>query len=243
MKTFISILASAALLLLASTGSCLAQSPFQVFSVSGDVKLTATSTTRPLVKRDELKLSDQINVPQGGSLRIVDTSTGIVYNADKPGSRRVKQIIDAAGAASKTVIGAVNSQLVHEKSASGHTPGRVVGATSRGEDVELDLIVSKMLASPDKRLSIKEIPEGELMRLQILNESEATLPVAVFAVCEERRSVRSVLPEILLAAPGTTDLPEPLFAPDSEARLCVYEVSGFVHLPDLASALRDRLFK
>ena len=231
------------MVLLSSAFNCRAQSPYRVFSVSGDVTLTAASATRPLVKRDELKLSDLVNIPEGGSLRIVDTATGIVYNAGKAGSRRVKQIIDEAGAASKTVIGAVNSQLAHEKSAAGQTPGRVLGATSRGDEGELDLIVSKMLSSPEKRLSIKEIPEGELMRLQILNDSAETLPVAVFAVCEARRSVRSVLPDVLLAAPGATDLSAPLLAPDSEVRLCIYEINEAVHLPDLAAALRDRLFK
>lgn len=202
-----------------------------VFRASGEVAHSPirSGQWKLLARHDTVKLSDRIRIPEGGSLRIHSSESGIIHTCQNSGTFTVKQIIKYSEAQNRSLIGAVTGELVREmsrKMSSGTGKiNRVHGATSRGNNDYDNSLEKAMVRSVLKKKALLKVtlqPNGESYCLQINNKGRARRISIVYLF---GGSVAFCLPpEGITVARGTTTLASPEVLPSPEGSYIAFEV-------------------
>ena len=201
---------------------------YTIFRVVGEVKRCPLTSQEWIyaVRRDTVKLSDRIYIPEGGEIRILSSENGIIYSCSDAGQFDVKQIIEKSKESISTVLGAVTGELLTEsvsRTAAGKT-SRVHGATSRGRD--------KIDNSYERKLAGK-ILKGEKHLLVELEESEESYKFKISSRRNCKVCVICLLPgSVSLCLPasgvqigkGETVLDLPEIVPSQESCYRVFRV-------------------
>ena len=244
MKVRLSISAIIVFLAFSAIGGW-AQNAYTIFSVKGDVTISNHSGERTAVKRDTLKLSDYVKLAKGGSIRILESATGIIYTCEEKGVHKVKFIIDEGAAESKTIIGAVNSQLFEERNIGKSDNKGILGASFRGDhtDAALDSAAARFLtlASSGVVKPVVQPNEDGICNLTLDNTSKDILTVAVFVYNKENKTLRPALPDYIFCKPGATGLSKPELIVSDNLEILAAPVEETYYLPDLAAALLRKI--
>lgn len=201
-----------------------------VFRAQGDIhrKRISETTWMPVRQRDTIKLSDKIRIPATGSIRILESGTGIIHTFSEEGVFTVKEIITRSREATKGLLGAVSGELAQElrnKASSGGSY-KSHGATSRGDKEEDDKVLEALyrsIISGDKDLTVSLVPEGDTFRFRINNRDGAAL-VSVLCI-RPGEAAFSLPPEGILVGTGNTLLQTPEVFPSADARYAVFRVN------------------
>jgi hypothetical protein len=120
MKTTIKVFMSSVMLLCCMTNL---QAQYTVFKVTGAVEMSVDGKTwNPLKKKDELKGSYQIRIPENSSVDIID-SKNLIYSHTNSKTISVNEIVNQR----KTVFEAINKNSGNRKA---------IGGAMRGDDDE-----------------------------------------------------------------------------------------------------------
>lgn len=244
MKVRLSILAI--IVFLALSAICgWAQNAYTVFSVKGEVTISNRAGERPAIKRDTLKLSDYVKLAKGGCIRILESATGIIYTCEKKGVHKVKLIIDEGAAESKTIIGAVNSQLFEERNIGKNDNKGILGSSFRGDhtDAALDSAAARFLVMAKSGV-VKPIvkPDGDgICNLTLDNTGKDILTVAVFVFNKKNYTIRPALPDYILCKQGATVLSKPELIASDNLEILAAPVEETYYLPDFAAALLRKI--
>ena len=126
-----------AMLMLSLTTALKSENIYQIFRVTQGVTVyTSSKPETTATKRMEVKLSDMLNIPSGGEVAILETSTKQIYSYSSNEASKVKVaklLIDAKKQANKN-IAAVNKELSYniEKIEQKGYSYIISGATYRG---------------------------------------------------------------------------------------------------------------
>lgn len=244
MKVRLSISAIIVFLAFSAIGGW-AQNAYTIFSVKGEVTISNHSGERTAVKRDTLKLSDYVKLAKGGCIRILESATGIIYTCEEKGVHKVKFIIDEGAAESKTIIGAVNSQLFEERNIGKSDNKGILGASFRGDhtDAALDSAAARFLVMANSGV-VKPIvlPKADgICNLSLNNTCKDFLTVAVFVFNKENNTLRPALPDYIICKIGVTVLSKPEFIASDNLEILAAPVEETYYLPDLAAALLRKI--
>ena len=244
MKVRLSISAIVVFLAFSAIGGW-AQNAYTIFSVKGEVTISNHSGERTAVKRDTLKLSDYVKLAKGGCIRILESATGIIYTCEEKGVHKVKFIIDEGAAESKTIIGAVNSQLFEERNIGKSDNKGILGASFRGDhtDAALDSAAARFLVMANSGV-VKPIvlPKADgICNLSLNNTCKDFLTVAVFVFNKENNTLRPALPDYIICKIGVTVLSKPEFIASDNLEILAAPVEETYYLPDLAAALLRKI--
>lgn len=173
--------------LMFSTLSLCAENVFTIFRISGEVKSSPISSNiwKDAIRRDTVKLSDRIIIPEGGEIRILSSETGIIYSCSQAGQTDVKHIIDKSNESINGIIGAVASELFDESVSKkdGKKISRVHGATSRGRnknDYSQENALAKKIIKGDPRLELELVEVDDYYNFQVKSRKECNICIACF---------------------------------------------------------------
>lgn len=170
-----------------STLSLCAENIFTIFRITGEVKCCpiSSNTWKDAIRRDTVKLSDRIIIPEGGEIRILSSETGIIYSCSQACQTDVKQIIDKSNESLNGIIGAVASELFDESvSKKGEKKiSRVHGATSRGRnknDYSQEHALAKKIIKGDSRFELELVEDDDHYNFQVKSRKECNICIACF---------------------------------------------------------------
>lgn len=205
---------------------------FTVFRVTGEVQRKSISASEwvSVHRRDTVKLSDRVNIPTGGEIRILESGSGLIHTLSEKGEFSVKEIIDRSKAATKGLIGAVSSELFNEaksKVSSAGTNYNTHGATYRGneseEDVALQALHDRILKG-EEDISLSLVPVGETFRFQIKNSSGVSCIISILGICPSQATF--CLPaEGIVVREGITLLEVPEVLPSEDVRYKAFRIT------------------
>lgn len=202
---------------------------YRVFRVSGDVARCSYSSSewKPVLRKDTLKLSDNIRIAEGGEIRIVASESGIIHACAEPGTFSVKQIISKSEESRKGLIAAATGELASELRSKAGKQGSISahGATSRGEDAFDDSVeqaLAERIRQNSDGLKVRLVRSGDSFRFRIRN---CGAPCLVCIVCLTPGGASLCLPvEGVAARRGSTTLPAPEIEPVTDARYVAFKV-------------------
>lgn len=201
---------------------------FTIFRVMGDVqrKRVSTSAWTSVHRRDTVKLSDRLSIPSGGEVRILESSSGVIYSFAGEGVVTVKEIIDRSKESTRHLLGAVTGELYQEirsKSSTGESINSH-GATSRGDnedDKALEALHQRILQGDDS-LYVALVQRGDTYRFVVTNRGNQCM---VSILCIHPGEASFCLPaEGIAVKSGDTLLEEPEIIPVEGARYAVFRI-------------------
>lgn len=204
---------------------------YRVFRVTGDVVKCSVSSSEwsPVHKRDTLKMSDRIRIPDGGEIRIVASESGIIHVCSESGTFDVKQIIDKSKEAQQGLLEAAASEFASESRSKADGEGSIKahGATSRGLGDQADSVEKAMaerIMKGDTGLRLNFVPRGEGFCFRIKNKTETC---RVCVVCLTPGAAALCLPaEGIEVRRGVTTLEIPEVDPSPDSEYKIFRVDG-----------------
>lgn len=212
---------------------------YTIFRLTGQVKRSPLSSQewKDAVRRDTVKLSDRVSIPEGGEIRILESGTGVIYSCSQTGETDVKHIIDISKESFSGTLGAVAGELLSEavSKVSDKKSSRVHGATSRGKSNDkqsYEKRLAKEIIKGYSNLKLDLVPEDDHYKFRIYSRK----PAKVCIVCFLPGSVLLCIPATGMIIPkGETILPFPEVVPEQDA---IYHVFPFNEMFDEAELCR-----
>ena len=177
------------ILLLGLTTTLQSQNIYQIFKATQGITISNASAQETAVtKRMEVKLGDELHIPAGGEVALLEKSTRQIYtyNAQKEINVKIAKILINAKKQISNTISAVNRELgstIKERKQPGYTYA-VQGATYRGESTDsttlavysaLCCAMAQSETAPEQRadangLTLKMIQDGETFYFKAINK-------------------------------------------------------------------------
>ena len=124
---------------------------YDIFKCSEGVQVmrAASSNWVGANRRDDLELTDRVQIPEDGSLVIHEKSNNRLYKSTGSGEFTVKEFIDAAKAEAANIVKLLNNEIAQRKNADGGqlylTVGAVVRGDAQAENMRYDSLCSALL--------------------------------------------------------------------------------------------------
>lgn len=215
------------LLLLILSFDAYAENIYTIFRIKGDIKCCALSSEiwETASRRDTVKLSDIIVIPDGGEISVLASETGIIYTSNTIGQIDVKHIIDNSKESLNTTLGAVFNELRAESKTKDESKStnRVHGATSRGKnsDNKKERVLAKRILKGDKGIKLDFVEENDCCKFRI--NSRKTCNICI--LCTNNGSASLCLPSIgVQVHKGETVFQWPEVIPSKEATYYIFKV-------------------
>ena len=215
------------LLLLILSLDSYAGNTYTIFRIKGDIKRRALSSEiwETASRRDTVKLSDSIIIPDGGEISILASETGIIYTSNTIGQIDVKHIIDNSKESLNSTLGAVVNELgaeIKTKNESSLT-NRVHGATSRGKNSknQKEIKLAKRILKGNKRINLDFVEENDCCKFRI--NSRTTCNICI--LCTNNGSSSLCLPSGgVKVHKGETVFQQPEVVPSKGATYYIFKV-------------------
>lgn len=214
-------------LVVLNTISTHSENSYTIFRLKGEIQrcIITSDIWETISTRDTVKLSDKIYIPEGGSISILASETGIIYSSSKEGRTDVKHIIDLSKESLKSTLIAGNKELFKSKTRnSGNRINRVHGATSRGKNKGHYLNekkLAKKILNGSKQLKLDLVEENNNYKFRVNAREKCKICI----VCSNNGSVSLCLPaEGVWINKGETVLQLPEVIPSKEAVYRIFKV-------------------
>ncbi len=215
---------------------------YTIFRIKGEIKRSVISSDvwETISIRDTVKLSDKIIIPQGGSISILASETGIIYSCSKEGQTDVKHIIDLSKESLKSTLISSNKELFKTRTRNhGIKVNRVHGATSRGKNnnkYQREKKLAKRILKGDKQIKLNLVEETGYYRFRV--NSKKTCRICI--VCTNNNSVALCLPsEGVQVFKGETILKMPEVFPSTGTTYYIFNVKNTFDEAELCRQIAD----
>lgn len=88
------------------------EATLRVYRLKGNVTVSTSGTARKVQQRDEIKPSDILNIPDGGSIEILDSDSHRIYSSTTTGSTSVKVLLDKAADDASAITRKTNKKVL-----------------------------------------------------------------------------------------------------------------------------------
>jgi len=185
------------------------QAQYTVFAVRGAVEMSVDGTTwNPLKKKDELKESDRVRLPERSIIDIID-SKNLVYSYNGTHVVTVSEIVKQR----KTVLEAMN-----EKSGSRTAIGGVVRGTQKEAICYLLFTVLEPFNLYD---TYDLIPEGAVFYMTICNETANDTSVNIYQELENKELISCFPQEIHVEKNSAVEIKDILFGKQEKNKFII----------------------
>ena len=205
MKKKVNILIYTAILLY-----CIAdlQAQYSVFKVTGTVETSIDGTTwTPLKKKDELKASYQIRLPEKSSIEIID-SKNFIYSYANPKTVSVEDIVNQR----KSIFEAMNENSGKRRS---------IGGVERGNEEELICLLFTDVETLDLYDNPDLLPIESVFYITILNRTGEDKTVNVYQELENEELIPCFPENIWIEKNTVYEIKELLFGKQGKNKFAV----------------------
>ena len=222
-----------------------AENYYTIFRTKGEVKKCSVTSQEWVyaARRDTVKLSDKIIIPEGGEIRILASATGIIYTYSELGETDVKHIIEKSKESLSNLLGAVTGELYAESESklAGEKTSRVHGATSRGNknnDYSFEKKLANNILKGDSSLHLELIESDDSFNFKINSSKKCRICI----VCLLPGSASLCIPaKGILINKGETVLNKPEVFPTQESNYHVFKVNKVFNEAELCRILLSNL--